>query len=987
MCISFGGKNEMNKNDKLVVVFGVIILIVASVGILFYNTDMTAEAANLKDVIDISGELKNTPDSIIVSDTSPFYPLIATPVAVHYSADGEQFLIPLYVENLTNPSMAVDRLQCTQLEQYSADEFIINDNMSAKEISLSCAKQFWEKTNAALLMNMNKSGYMLGALATPIASYLSIPVIVTDEIDGDVIKVLQNIGVTFTIICGEELTGYGKEIHLNTVDEIVNATTMILNDKFGTIDYLTITNPVDAWPPQVLAEEKFSFGPVTLKSISMDKITKAVGALLTSTSEVGTFKIPEDYKYALIKFEGINHEIEGVEEFGDSVDFSVTLVDKGDAPTDWVITGSTGTAGNPIRDDSGEIVKDRLLQESVLYDMGGKKCMITSQGSWAVLDQGDVSAEVTVQKLDNPVYPFMKSLSTVAPYLTAAHKGLIFGKEEFAFTADDDIINDKGETCPGFYVPRRNSPLTPISNRHMFDVVHKDINNLLAELAGIQLNDDRDIEILQDYYKDNPISIALVGGATVLPNLIYQNHVEPFGDIDGDGDDDTVYWVGGGTPSDVIYGNIDPIDYDWSNQANDVYTEYPFMENIVSRVTGWDAQDVSALIIRSLFYHDIIEDLGEWKDNFGLLVGGGQDFQKPLVRQIIFGNLLGLVPHGEPMKLFTGYGEQSLLRTEAEVAEPLGFNVQTAFFEEALREGLSDDALNQIKQASLFNRLFFNKNEVRKLAGEGNVKGGDIYETSNFIFANGHGCQNFYGMAGNDLTSSGIFGPLFKYLLMEPLVVPVLGGFMGPGGDLSKVGDYTCREVSNMNLGPSFMWLESCICGKIDGMYPKASAAQTHLHAGLAAMVASSTGSNIGGGYLNPKNMKYDLPIITKLKYLKNKYIDWPQDEFDDPHFGFKFYGDLCKDLQKNDVSIGEAFRNARNNYLSPEEVAWEVWWTPPLIQTGNMELDQELQGLFSKTTAASGKGPMLDSKYVTYQEYLLFGDPAFNPYEPINDG
>ncbi len=388
---------------------------------------------------------------------------------------------------------------------------------------------------------------------------------------------------------------------LRSIDDVINATIAILREKFGTIDYISITNPIDAWPPEVLDEKIFNFGPVTIKSISMDKLPQAALALITGSPSVGTFTIPSDYKYALIKFEGINHELDGVEEFGDTVDFSVTSNSE-DAPTQWVITGATGTAGNPVRDESGRIIKDRLLQEVVLYDQGGVECTITAQGSWAILKDGKASANVVVQKLDNPVYPLMESLSSISPYLTAYHKGIVFGKPDFAFTADDDIITDKGETCPGFYVPRRNSDLTPSSNRHFFDNIHNPINDLLAKLADIPLEDDRDIEFLQKHYKNNPVYIALVGGATVLPNYFYQNHVEPFGDVDGDGIDDTVYWVGGGTPSDVLYGNIDPVRYDWSNLANDVYTEYPFMENIVSRITGWDAQDASALVVRSLFY-------------------------------------------------------------------------------------------------------------------------------------------------------------------------------------------------------------------------------------------------------------------------------------------------------------------------------------------------------------------------------------------------
>ncbi|MFH1013132.1 MAG: C25 family cysteine peptidase [Thermoplasmatota archaeon] len=977
----------MNKNDRIIVIIGVVILVISSIGIFsFQQEPQGAQAATINDVIQISGNLSDVPDSIIVSDTSPFYPLIATPIAINYDTSGEQSIIPLYIMNLTEPSRSIERIRNTQLSSYTYNEYIIDDTLNPKIVSLYCAEHFWEHSTAALIMSMNQSGYELGLLATPIASYLSIPVIVTDEIDADVVHTLREIGVTHSIICGPYLSGYGKEIHLNSVDEIINATVTIIQDKFGTIDYISLTNPIDAWPPNVLDEEAYNFGPITIKSISMSKLPQAALAMITGSPIVGTFTIPEDYKYALIKFEGINHEIEDIDKFGDSVDFSVTSNSE-DAPTQWVITGSTGTAGNPIRDTSGKVIKDRLVQEVILYAQGGVECTITAQGSWAILKSGEVSANVIIQKLDNPVYPLMKSLSTISPYLTAYHKGIIFGTPDFAFTADDDVITDKGETCPGFYVSRRNSPLTPLSNRHFFDNIHDPLNDLLAKLAGIDLNDERDIRVLQNHYKNNPVYIALVGDATVLPNYFYQNHVEPFGDVDGDGVDDTVYWVGGGTPSDVLYGNIDPIRYDWSNQANDIYTEYPFMENVVSRITGWDAQDASALVIRSLFYDEILEQYDQWKDNFGLLIGGGQDFQKPLVRQILFEKILRLVSPGEPMKVATGYGEQSLLRTKSEVAEPLGFNVQEALFEEAMRVGLSDESLNEIKEATLFNRFFFNKNMVRSLAGEGNVKGGAIYESSNFIFANGHGCQNFYGMGGNDLTAAGLFGPIVHKILIET-IIPALGGFMGPGGDLSKVGDYTCREVSNMELGPSFMWLESCICGKIDGMYPKASSTQTHLHAGIASMISSSTGSNIGGGYLDPKNMKYDLPIITKIKYFKNKLIDWNNQEFDDAHFGFKVYGDLCEDLRKNDISIGLAFRNARNNYFTQEEIDWEVWWTPPLIRTGNYIIDKGISDVFSSSSSSSAsKGPMMDSKYVTYQEYLLFGDPALNPYEPINEG
>ena len=37
------------------------------------------------------------------------------------------------------------------------------------------------------------------------------------------------------------------------------------------------------------------------------------------------------------------------------------------------------------------------------------------------------------------------------------------------------------------------------------------------------------------------------------------------------------------------------------------------------------------------------------------------------------------------------------------------------------------------------------------------------------------------------------------------------------------------------------------------------------------------------------------------------------------------------------------------------------------------------------RSISSSDKGPMMEAKYVSYQEYILFGDPALNLYEPIN--
>ena len=245
------------------------------------------------------------PSCITVADSSPFYPLIVTPVAVRFGETGEQQVIPLYIESGEEPSQAILRVR-DQINR-NQDELHIDDTASPEEVSLAIAQDYWSQSDAALLMTPDKTGYMLGAIATPLASYLGIPVIVTKAIDEEVRGVLETLGVTGLYICGDmPSSGYWvKRFH--TAEEIVEETLDVIQHQFGDVSYITLTNPLDAWPPQTVASQQFEFGPVTLKSGATTRLYQAV----TGGSQViGAFTIPEDYKYALIKFEGVNLEID-----------------------------------------------------------------------------------------------------------------------------------------------------------------------------------------------------------------------------------------------------------------------------------------------------------------------------------------------------------------------------------------------------------------------------------------------------------------------------------------------------------------------------------------------------------------------------------------------------------------------------------------------------------------------------------------------------
>ena len=62
--------------------------------------------------------------------------------------------------------------------------------------------------------------------------------------------------------------------------------------------------------------------------------------------------------------------------------------------------------------------------------------------------------DVTIEKLDTAIDPNMPQLSSIAPYLTAYHKGIILAKPEFAFVADEKIClyEPAGFTRMSFFV-------------------------------------------------------------------------------------------------------------------------------------------------------------------------------------------------------------------------------------------------------------------------------------------------------------------------------------------------------------------------------------------------------------------------------------------------------------------------------------------------------------------------------------------------------
>jgi hypothetical protein len=69
------------------------------------------------------------------------------------------------------------------------------------------------------------------------------------------------------------------------------------------------------------------------------------------------------------------------------------------------------------------------------------------------------------------------------------------------------------------------------------------------------------------------------------------------------------------------------------------------------------------------------------------------------------------------------------------------------------------------------------------------------------------------------------------------------------------------------------------------------------------------------------------------------------------------------------------------------EDANSTFFWTPPLSLDIQTQEDLDLFWNSYKPTSDTGDNTCMEKKYTCQLEYNLLGDPAFNPYEPVNNG
>ncbi len=863
-------------------------------------------------VDDIHSERNQDATPVLASKNNPFYALIATPVSLYYDEEHKIHVEPLLVTNFSNPSRPVERLENMIPMSY----YEIRSG-SAENVSKALSS-VWKKSDAAMIIEDSMKGYKLGVAAVPLASYLDIPVFVTKSTK-NVESILKKLGVKYTFVCGD-VDGYATTWRFRNVRDIENFTIDYLKHNFGGVKYITITNPLDITRVKVLNETEYEWENETS---SIDILpAQTIHAIIHGMFSIHEFNVPDDYKYARIKIDLINENSEKVDELGDDL---ILLVYGPDNET-YVYTSTS--AGIPEL-ENGEIVKDKIHYETIVY---GKPGTYTAQvvGRWVERVSGKYKLKITIEEINDTKQPLMKNLSSLAPYLAAYHQGMVFARPELAFASNESV------GVKGVVYPSTNEELVKPCDEHLFKM-HEELNSILAKIANISADN---LKELRDHYASNPLYIAIMADPTMVPMFYYHNP-----------DSDNI--IGVQLPSDFFYGDIDPNENDWEN---DTYTYYPFMENAVGRVTGYDAEDCSALIARTVLYNDIIDKLGEWKNNATVQTGAGLEFQWIPVLSYLAGLITG---SEEPTKWPSGESLFANMHISSDIKEG-GFNVRSTILTASQREGFE----NLRKETSRLNIPF--PGVIQLISGKQIVKGGELQRNSNLIFAFNHGIYYMYE-SGDILLDARGFPPVtWLARFFEPL------GIMS---GLSSKGGYAVRYVYKDDYGPSVIFVESCIVGRTDGLLPQNCLTQAYIHAGVNSIIAS-TRVTADPGYLEPG-------LIFKGFGAKGFIHAWLRlalkGEYPPLHFGGVVAQEFINDLIKNDSTVGMALRDAKNKYL-PIDANSTFLWTPPLSGIADYDYNGYTKMKFEY-------GRYLDKKYVCLHEFNLYGDPAFNPYQPVNNG
>ncbi len=538
-------------------------------------------------------------DAVVVSDSDSYLGLISTSVACWYDRETNATgLLPLLVHQHGKFSDAQTRFLETFFNSTETRLLVLGEPLeapfqsteilgSASSVATALATFVFSTAPAVLIVPYDTvDAYQLSLLAAPLASYLNIPVLIFDGNEGEIQDVCVQLQTTHAYVVGDINLNLPNITIISLLNETVITDTMltVIKDQFGSINYLTMTNPADVVSPAVINTTTLSFSDrvINRKIIILGKEFDITG----NDTRWYSFFIPDGLTRIQVSAEIFPKHGSLLGRFSpvDPLIF-LTLTDS---------QGQVVAYGNSMGYDIGKTYVETLNCNASDFYSIQMKVFNGLKGGFFVqrgvsLVNVNYTIVVTLSSLSSPHLPMIPKLSSLSPYLTAAHGGLIIANSSWELT-DDSYASAAQGTGSG---PWYTESLHPFTNAK----VNKTVQQLRKTLEILGTHN------LLSAYLSGPAWLALLADTTMIPMYYY-------GPSQGDIPDR-------GLPSDNPYT---------LNQSLSV-----------GRLISWDVQDVSVLIARTFFYETLCgepEAPDDWQNRFHFMFGEGYSETGGIFHQI-----------------------------------------------------------------------------------------------------------------------------------------------------------------------------------------------------------------------------------------------------------------------------------------------------------------------------------------------------------------
>ncbi len=523
---------------------------------------------------------------------SRFLPLIATPVCCYWEG-GNKNSAPLLIEDEEDPSRPVKRF----IEQYNPDDVYEMPQGDVETISEDVATSFWNKSDIVLAIENSDSGYNQGLMATPIASYLNIPVIVGSPSS----SLINSLECEYVILIGENIDIFSDTSYIRLVgrEAIISYLLDLCKIKFNQVDYITLANPLDSKTINIQEENNL----LTVQGADNAKIFGQVHAV--EPKSLYSFEVPDGNQIVKfkLKFSPKNGEITQQESLTPNGEgFHLLFFDQDGGEFNATPLYNNGSL---FYTDSNAYDDWEAYYEIDVNDNPGTYYVKL----WAY-GRVDKKWNLTIssEEIDSNIRPQAPYLSTLAPYLAVNHKGIVISDERFSENIAGKIGN----------IQRRYNVTL---NEQAIGAANED-NKYTDSILDETLEEMKNNDLYSSYIKDSPY-LGVIADNNMIPMYYYPSDVK--------------------RNFNTFEGTYQPSDNRLADINGDGYNLTTKLELAVGRLMGWDAQDVSALIARSIFYDKI-------KDSFEGLRGGSWEKSATMINGLAMQERLVIEPRMEYFK-------------------------------------------------------------------------------------------------------------------------------------------------------------------------------------------------------------------------------------------------------------------------------------------------------------------------------------------------